>query len=100
MSESAHAFRLANRVLDDPSLDPDGGLCVLARELLQALERQDSVVAALRVAVVDNLRHTAYTSEGGNIAEAIVKGEAEIPVGATVPTWVVEAVKVLRASRA
>ena len=99
MSESAHALRFAHKVLDNDSLDPDGDLCVLARQLLRAHERQDRVVAALRAAVVANLTHTAYTSEGGDIAEAIVDGTAEIPIGATVPTWVMEAVKVLRATR-
>lgn len=35
MSESALAVQIANRALDNPSLDPDGDLCVLARQFLR-----------------------------------------------------------------
>ena len=39
MSERDDAIKLANRVLDKPSIDPDGDICVLARQFLIALEK-------------------------------------------------------------
>ena len=51
LNEYEEAFRLANRVLDRPSADPDDDLAMLARQFLRAVERQSSlpgVVAMLK----------------------------------------------------
>ncbi len=37
VGELGRAFELANRVLDNESLDPDGDLSILARQLLRSL---------------------------------------------------------------
>lgn len=50
----------------------------------------------LREAVLANLHYTAWTGEHGDISEAIVEGRAEIPLLATVPGWVTEALALLR----
>lgn len=39
LSEKEQAIILANKILDRPSVDPDGNLAVLSRQLLRALER-------------------------------------------------------------
>ena len=39
MTEKEQAIALANRVLDKPYVDPDGDICLLARQFLRALER-------------------------------------------------------------
>lgn len=39
MSELDDALMLANRVLDKPYIDPDGDICMLARQLLRQTER-------------------------------------------------------------
>ncbi len=39
-SEFDDAVRLANIVLDKPYIDPDGDICMLARQFLRAVERE------------------------------------------------------------
>lgn len=41
MTEYERAIELANRVLDKPYIDPDGDICVLARQFLRAVELAD-----------------------------------------------------------
>lgn len=41
MSEREDAIRLANAVLDKPHIDPDGDVCMLARQFLREIERGD-----------------------------------------------------------
>ena len=43
MSEKDDAVKLANRVLDKPYIDPDGDICLLARQFLRAIEPDASV---------------------------------------------------------
>jgi hypothetical protein len=40
MDEKQEAIALANRVLDKPYIDPDGDICLLARQFLRAIERE------------------------------------------------------------
>lgn len=42
-NELEDAIILANKVLDDYRLDPDGDLCILARQFLRALEREENL---------------------------------------------------------
>ncbi len=42
MSERDDAIRLANAVLDKPFIDPDGDICLLARQLLRETERAEA----------------------------------------------------------
>ena len=42
MSETAHAIQLANKVLDNTALDPDGDLSVLARQFLRLYEEREA----------------------------------------------------------
>ena len=41
MGPLEHAIWLANRALDDPTEDPDSDLCIVSRQLLRAIERED-----------------------------------------------------------
>ena len=47
MAELDDAIALANRVLDKPNIDPDGDLCLLARQLLRAREQIDRLAHEL-----------------------------------------------------
>ena len=51
--ETAHAVLLANRVLDNPSLDPDGDLCVLARQFLRAHEARSKQLPSPAPCIVE-----------------------------------------------
>ena len=53
MDEAEQAFILANRVLDKPYIDPDGDICLLARQYLRSRERIADLMAEL-----DHLRNT------------------------------------------
>lgn len=44
--ERDDAIKLANRVLDNPDLDPDGDLSVLARQFIRHVETVRSIVQA------------------------------------------------------
>lgn len=46
MGEEVVAVKLANYVLDQPSNDPDGDICILARQFLRKRETIRSIVAA------------------------------------------------------
>lgn len=46
LDEEAVAVKLANYVLDRQSIDPDGDICLLARQFLRKLESMRSVVHA------------------------------------------------------
>lgn len=39
MSERDEAIHLANAVLDNPYIDPDGDICMLARQFLREIEQ-------------------------------------------------------------
>lgn len=45
MSEREEAIRLANRVLDKPHIDPDGDVCMLARQFLREIERREAGIS-------------------------------------------------------
>ena len=47
MNEYEQAIQLANRVLDKPYIDPDGDICLLARQFLRAVERLQNHPALL-----------------------------------------------------
>lgn len=47
MTEKQEAFDLANRILENPSLDPDGDASVIARQFLRAREEIDAMREAL-----------------------------------------------------
>lgn len=47
MSERDDAIRLANTILDEPHLDPDGDVCLLARQFLREIERGTLARSAL-----------------------------------------------------
>ena len=44
MSERDDAIALANRVLDKPTIDPDGDICMLARQFLREVEQNTRLV--------------------------------------------------------
>ena len=44
MGELIDALKLANRVLDKPYIDPDGDICMLARQFLRAYEANRSLI--------------------------------------------------------
>ena len=41
MTERDDAIKLANRILDKPHIDPDGDICLLARQFLREVEQLD-----------------------------------------------------------
>lgn len=41
MTERDDAIKLANRILDKPNIDPDGDICLLARQFLREVEQLD-----------------------------------------------------------
>ena len=43
ISEEAQAMLLAERILDKPYIDPDGDICLLARQLLRAHEKIEAL---------------------------------------------------------
>ena len=47
MSETDDAIRLANKVLETPSRDPDDDLSMMSRQLLRAIETRDACAQAL-----------------------------------------------------
>ena len=62
MFETEHAVRLANKVLDDPTRDPDDDLATLARQFLRAREAiavERERCAKLAVETIDD-----YAREG------------------------------------
>lgn len=73
MSERDEAIALANRVLDKPRIDPDGDICLLARQFLRAIETAEQLGWELIKArdfiddsafnVPNNGRYRAVTSE-------------------------------------
>ena len=48
MTERDEAITIANRVLDNPHIDPDGEICTLARQFLAEVERRDMFIARLK----------------------------------------------------
>ena len=66
MSESTLAVQIANRALDNPSLDPDGDLCILARQFLRLHERLSAgpqLVAPVRGEDAEAQRRLAEQSQ-------------------------------------
>lgn len=53
MTEKQEAFDIAHRLLENPSLDPDGDASVLARQFLRAREEIDAMRDALEDAQVE-----------------------------------------------
>lgn len=49
MSEKERAIAITNKVLDRINADPDDDLAVLARQLLQALERLDEDITGYSI---------------------------------------------------
>jgi hypothetical protein len=47
VTEKEEVLILANKILDNASLDPDGDLSVLARQLLRREERLQSIIAVV-----------------------------------------------------
>jgi hypothetical protein len=46
MTELEDAVTLANRVLEEPYIDPDGDICTLARQFLRSKERHSRLGAS------------------------------------------------------
>lgn len=59
MGELIDALKLANRVLDKPYIDPDGDICVLARQFLRAYEANRSLIEHKDVAYEERNRVVA-----------------------------------------
>jgi hypothetical protein len=68
MSESDDAVLLANRVLDRPYIDPDGDICMLARQLLRRVE-EIATLKRERDAAVTTLNYVADMTYCGIDAE-------------------------------
>lgn len=65
MSERDDAIRLANAVLDKPYVDPDGDICMLARQFLREIERGAAVreVCAFFASVIKSGERWSPTCE-------------------------------------
>jgi hypothetical protein len=63
MSEQQWAMQLANRILDKPGIDPDGDLCVLARQLCRASERYATLEAECRKFVECVVKHGRWNDQ-------------------------------------
>lgn len=68
-SERDFAVRLANKVLDTPSRDPDDDLAVLARQFLRARELDAEI------------RSFVLCHPDGNLGEAIMEHVYGAPIG-------------------
>lgn len=51
MAELLDALKLADRVLDKPYIDPDGDICLLARQFKRAYEANGNLMGALEESV-------------------------------------------------
>lgn len=68
MDEKVFAIILANQVLDRPNFDPDDDECVLARQFLRALEREDTHINSL---IPESLEITMRSRDAADRTDAI-----------------------------
>lgn len=84
-SEYDDAIKLANTVLDKPFIDPDGDICLLARQFLRLVDKSsanelnDEMVEAARECYRDLVNGTGIASED---MRAILTAALSIPVPA------------------
>jgi hypothetical protein len=65
MTEREEAIALAHRVLDKPYIDPDGDICLLARQLLRSEEREATLAKKLEEADAVIFHYTTDDRKGG-----------------------------------
>jgi len=51
--ERETAILLAHRVLDKPHIDPDGDICMLARQFLRAIEETESLITLAKNTAIE-----------------------------------------------
>jgi hypothetical protein len=65
MTERFFSVELANKILERHDLDPDGDLCVLARQLLRREERLQRIAdIASGITTANSLPHIAKIAKG------------------------------------
>lgn len=76
MTEFQQAIALADRVLDKPYIDPDGDICMLARQFNRLNERVDHLRVSLGHAIKIIEEHVPRDALGMN-----AQGDPDVPGG-------------------